>query len=80
MMPTRRGFLGGLISALAAPAIVHAGNLMPVRALDPILFSQHPWWNPDELNGGLVAVTRQAFVPRLFVQLWQEAPVEKTDG
>lgn len=30
---TRRGMLGGLLSALAAPAIVHAGNLMPVRAL-----------------------------------------------
>jgi hypothetical protein len=29
----RRGFLAGLGSLLAAPAIVHAGNLMPVRAL-----------------------------------------------
>ena len=31
----RRGFLLGLTSVLAAPAIVHAGNLMPVRAFDP---------------------------------------------
>jgi hypothetical protein len=28
----RRGFLGGLISALAAPAIVRAGSIMPVKA------------------------------------------------
>lgn len=31
----RRGFLLGLTSALAAPAIVHAGNLMPVKIFDP---------------------------------------------
>lgn len=28
----RRGFITGLASALAAPAIVHAGNLMPVKS------------------------------------------------
>ncbi len=33
MMMNRRGILLGLASALAAPAIVHAGNLMPVKAL-----------------------------------------------
>jgi len=32
---SRRGFLTGLI---AAPAIVHAGNLMPVKAVN--------WWGP----------------------------------
>lgn len=34
MIP-RRSFLTGLASLLAAPAIVHAGNLMPVKALAP---------------------------------------------
>lgn len=29
----RRGFMTGLVSALAAPAIVHAGNLMPVKQI-----------------------------------------------
>lgn len=29
----RRGFLLGLVSALAAPAIVRAGSIMPVRSL-----------------------------------------------
>lgn len=32
-MMNRRGILLGLASALAAPAIVHAGNLMPIKAL-----------------------------------------------
>jgi hypothetical protein len=31
LLTSRRLFLGGLLSALAAPAIVHAGNIMPVR-------------------------------------------------
>lgn len=29
-VPTRRGFLAGLLSALAAPAIVRASSLMPI--------------------------------------------------
>lgn len=28
----RRGFMTGLVSTLAAPAIVHAGNLMPIKS------------------------------------------------
>lgn len=32
MMTSRRSFIIGLGSMLAAPAVVHAGNLMPVRA------------------------------------------------
>jgi hypothetical protein len=33
MLISRRGILGGLASMLAAPAIVHAGNLMPVKSV-----------------------------------------------
>lgn len=33
LLTSRRLFLGGLLSALAAPAIVHAGNIMPVRSV-----------------------------------------------
>jgi hypothetical protein len=32
-MIQRRAFLGGLVAAFAAPAIVKAGSLMPVRAI-----------------------------------------------
>jgi hypothetical protein len=34
-MISRRGMLGGLASMLAAPAIVHAGNLMPIKRTIP---------------------------------------------
>ena len=44
MLMNRRGVLGGLASMLAAPAIVHASNLMPVK---PMLETPHlplePW-------------------------------------
>lgn len=45
----RRNFIAGLVSALAAPAIVHAGNLMPIRGdkLIPVGFGYgRPsiWW------------------------------------
>lgn len=33
ILPSRRGFLGLLVSAFAAPAIVQASSLMPIRAL-----------------------------------------------
>ncbi len=33
MAITRRGFLGGILAAAAAPAIVKAGVLMPVRSI-----------------------------------------------
>ena len=35
LVPSRRSFIGGLLSALAAPAIVHIGNIMPVKAMVP---------------------------------------------
>lgn len=37
-MIARRSFLTGLASLIAAPAIVHAGNLMPVKALTDYAF------------------------------------------
>ena len=33
IVPTRRGFLTGMASLFAAPAIVHPGNLMPIKVL-----------------------------------------------
>jgi len=33
IVPTRRGFLSGMASLFAAPAIVHPGNLMPIKVL-----------------------------------------------
>lgn len=35
-MLTRRGLIGSLISLAAAPAIVRASSLMPVKVMEPI--------------------------------------------
>lgn len=38
MTSTRRSLITGLVSLIAAPAIVRAGSLMPVKALEPIRY------------------------------------------
>jgi hypothetical protein len=50
-MTTRRGLLLGLGVIIAAPAIVRFDNIMPVRALAPVLAGNGPdrepvlvWW------------------------------------
>jgi hypothetical protein len=44
MLMSRRGIIGGLASMLAAPAIVHAGNLMPINSrLVPSMIAVRPW-------------------------------------
>lgn len=44
MIIGRRGFVGGLLSLLASPAIVRAASLMPVKAID--LGIMLPSWCP----------------------------------
>lgn len=39
-MLSRRGLITGLISLAAAPAIVRASSLMPVKVMEPTLTSQ----------------------------------------
>lgn len=34
ILPSRRGFLKGLVGVVAAPAIVHVTSLMPIHAWD----------------------------------------------
>lgn len=36
MTPSRRSFITGLISLVAAPAIVRVGSLMPVKVMGPM--------------------------------------------
>ena len=70
----RREFLVGLVSAaFAAPAIVRAASIMPVKQMlvlgpgDRLPYLASPM--------DIMAVTRKAFVPRLYVQLWRENPL-----
>lgn len=67
---TRRGFLAGL----AAPAIVHAGNLMPVKMLRGLRKPEYVFAKAYKLKAGvwreeLVLVARECLVPGVHVQL-----------
>ena len=58
MLTTRRTLITGLVSFLAAPAIVRAGSLMPVRRITDITDGNFFWpftdavvWDPlDDLK------------------------------
>lgn len=50
MILTRRSFFSGLAATLAAPAIVHAGNLMPVKARRAVSIII-PDWEDSFLEG-----------------------------
>ena len=66
-MLNRRGFLAGVFSAFAAPAIVRIESIMPVKAM-PVLF---PIIGPySGLYEELQAVTRKAFIPGVYAQLY----------
>lgn len=55
--PTRRRFITGLASLIAAPAIVRASSLMPVRVLpvDPgTWMTMDPWPYPYGRSTGLL--------------------------
>jgi hypothetical protein len=66
----RRGFLGGLIAALAAPAVIRTpGLLMPIK--QPVFI---PLKSGLVSYGELAAITRKAFVPRLFVEIYFAQP------
>ncbi len=50
IVPSRRGFVAGLAALIAAPAIVRAGNIMPVRNYI-VLGSVETWFiDPIELQ------------------------------
>ena len=72
---TRRAVLGGIAAAVAAPAIVRFDSIMPVRAMPDAELLNGMLANPGSLYAELMEVTRKAFVPRLFVQVWREAPL-----
>ncbi len=49
-MLSRRSLITGLVSLVAAPAIVRAGSLMPVKALDDAAFEFSPYYTAFPIN------------------------------
>jgi hypothetical protein len=78
-MLNRRSLITGLISLVAAPAIVRPTSIMPIKALPTVedLDTLARKQLADSLYGDLIAVTRQAFVPRLFVSVYRGGLVTK---
>jgi hypothetical protein len=72
MLISRRGILGGLASMLASPAIVHAGNLMPVKVVGAVRMEGH-------YLGGGVAVYGSPF-DELIADLNRGGVWEKIDA
>lgn len=85
MSVSRRSLITGLVSFVAAPAIVRASSLMPVKRT--LSFEELLAERINEayavvardinrnLYGDLVDVTRKVFVPRLFVNVTRTAPI-----
>lgn len=60
--PTRRGFILGLASTLiAAPAIVHASNIMKVRSFQRIV-EEDGWRTEDGFGIGISGLNRNVIV------------------
>lgn len=54
IIPSRRGFIGGLLGLIAAPAIVRIESIMPVHSLQPTLLSTMLFDLRQEAMAGLV--------------------------
>ena len=78
-MISRRSLLRGLSLAVAAPAIVRAASLMPVRAwLESTAWLEYPAYNglyyPGTIARELSAITRKAFLSPIVVQTYMQSP------
>ena len=64
---SRRGLITGLVSFIAAPAIVRASSLMPVKVMPDLA---EYWLKPEH---GMPV--RRAFLDKPIVQIYQASPL-----
>ncbi len=62
---SRRGFITGLISLVASPAIVRVASLMPVKQMLPAPFT-YIYGPPTWLGDGVVPVHQVYFKGRMY--------------
>ena len=73
---SRRSLITGLISLVAAPAIVRVANIMPVKSIDSA------WVDLDDFAGPTPSLMtmkdydalRRAFLPRGYLQIYKNWP------
>ena len=70
--PSRRGFITGLISFVAAPAVIRTIDLMPVK--QPII-TVIPVTNGGTGYVEITEVMRRAFIPKLYAQIYEQHPI-----
>ena len=73
-MIDRRSFLRGMVGAIAAPAVIKSGILMPVKEIimpDGIALTTIPH---PLLTKEIMRVTREAFIPKLQMQIYTPSP------
>ena len=70
--PSRRGFITGLISFVAAPAVIRTIDLMPVK--QPII-TVIPVTNGGTGYVEITEVMRRAFIPKLYAQIYAQHPI-----
>jgi hypothetical protein len=76
-MSTRRGFLRTLLAGVAAAVVRPFSGVTVTEVIYPITVAGKTFVPPDYEK--LMLITRKAFVPRLFVQIWQEHIPELDD-
>jgi hypothetical protein len=83
IIQSRRGFISGLGALfVAAPAIVRASSLMPVKSISVEDFLRYRMEEAyritrdsisENLYGELTQITCEAFLPGPYVQIYQES-------
>lgn len=73
IQPSRRGFIAGLISFVAAPAVIRTIDLMPVK--EPIITNIIPVTNGGTGYVEITEVMRRAFIPKLYAQIYAQHPI-----
>ena len=69
MNASRRGFFGFLAGAVALPAVAK------LDALAPIIFTEAAASPIPGFTAELMAITRKAFIPKIYVQIYQSNPM-----
>lgn len=70
MLVNRRGILLGLGSLLAAPAVVHVQNLMPIRGIALAREEVHPFLRVDEAyKRAMEAIAKELYEGRRYIGL-----------